>query len=91
MLLVSAVAVAACSVRASISAAGWGVLVLFVAVGQVGEALRLPRWLVGVSPYAHVPRMPVEPFEVAPALTMSALAVLVLVFGWVAFRRRHIG
>lgn len=91
VFLVGALVVAAHSVRRRLSAAGWGLLASFVTLGQVGEATGLPRWVVGISPFAHTPRMPVEPFTVVPAVTMAALAVLVLVCGWTAYRRRDIG
>ncbi|MEO6881577.1 MAG: hypothetical protein ABI181_11625 [Mycobacteriaceae bacterium] len=91
VFLVGALVVTAYSVRRGLSAAGWGLLALFVTLGQVGEALRLPRWVVDVSPYAHAPRMPVEPFAIAPAATMTVLGVLVLGCGCTAFRRRDIG
>lgn len=91
VLRVGALVVAAHSVRRGLGAAGWGLLALFVTLGQVGEATGLPCWVVDVSPYAHTPRMPVEAFAVVPAVTMAALAVLVAVCGWTAYRRRDMG
>ena len=87
--LVTALAVAAYAVRSRWSVAGWVLLVLFLTLGQLGELLRLPRVLVDLSPYVHVPKMPVEPFAPAPALTMTLLAAVVLAAGWSAYRRRR--
>lgn len=91
VLLVSALAVGAYSVRTGFSLAGWGLLVLFVTLGPLGAVLRLPSWVVDVSPYAHVSRMPVEPFAPGPALILGALTLAVLLGGWVAYRHRDIG
>ena len=53
---------------------GWGIVVGFLTLGQLGELLRLPQWVLDVSPYSHVPRMPLEDFELGPALVLTAMA-----------------
>lgn len=87
----TALAVAAYSLRSGWAAAGWGVLVVFLTLGQLGELLRLPRWLVQVSPYTHAPRMPVESFALAPTAGLTMVTVVLLALGWLAYRRRDIG
>lgn len=89
--VVIALASMAFSLRGSWAVAGWGVLVVFVSLGQVGELLGLPRPLLDLSPYSHVPAMPQEPFRVVPSLIMTALATLILVVSWFAYTRRDIG
>ena len=58
--------------------AGIGILALFVTVGQVGPGLELPDWLLGLSPFHHVPRYPTEAFAWRPEVVMAALATAVL-------------
>lgn len=89
--LVTALAVAALGWGARWAAAGWGLLVAFLTLGQLGELLRLPGWVVRLSPYAHAPRMPAEPFAPVPALVMSGLAVLVLAGAAWVHRGRDVG
>jgi ABC-2 type transport system permease protein len=55
---------------------GWGALAGGLVLGQFGELLRLPFWLQDVSPFRHSAAMPVEPFDLSAALTMSAIALV---------------
>lgn len=54
---------------------GWGLLAGGLVLGQFGELLRLPAWLQDLSPFRHSAAMPVEPFDPAAALAMSAIAL----------------
>jgi ABC-2 type transport system permease protein len=69
---------------------GWGVLAAFFVLGEIGELLELPDWVTGLSPYAHVPAMPVESFAPVPALTLTALAAALTVLAWWRYRERDI-
>jgi ABC-2 type transport system permease protein len=70
---------------------GWGLVVLFATLGQIGELLNLPDWAVKLSPYSHSPAMPLQPFALGPALALSAIAALILAGAWLRFRSRDIG
>ena len=70
--------------------AGWAVLAGFFALGQLGEVLELPGPVTGLSPYTHLPAMPVEPFAPATALTLTAIAAATLGAAWWRFRERDI-
>jgi ABC-2 type transport system permease protein len=89
--LVVALAVAAYSVRSGWAVLGWALLVLFLTLGQLGELLQLPQRLIDLSPYVHVPRMPVEAFTAGSSMVMAALAAALLVVAWLRFRTRDIG
>jgi len=89
--VVTALAAACLALGTRWAVAGWAVLVLFVSLGQLGELLRLPGWVIGLSPYTHVPQLPVESFAAQPELTMTLIAALVLVVAWARYRSRDIG
>ena len=55
------------AVRSRWAVAAWGLLGVFLVLGQIGSLLELPGWVTGLSPYEHVPAMPVESFRAAPA------------------------
>jgi ABC-2 type transport system permease protein len=79
------------AVRSRWAVLAWGLLGLFLVLGQIGSLLELPSWVTGLSPFEHVPTMPVESFRAAPALAMTAIAACCLVAAWWRYRRRDIG
>jgi ABC-2 type transport system permease protein len=89
--LVASIAVAAYAVRSRWAVLGWAFLVLFLTLGQLGELLRLPQAVIDLSPYVHVPKMPVESFAAGPFLVLTGLAAALLALSWVRFRTRDIG
>ncbi|GCD89167.1 ABC transporter permease [Nocardioides sp. LS1] len=88
---VLAVAVLLFAVDSRWAPLGWGVLGACFVVGQLGDLLHLPGWLVGLSPYAHSPAMPVVAFAATPALVLTGLAAAVLVTAWWRYAGRDIG
>ncbi len=55
-----------------------------------GSLLGAPKWLVELTPFAHVGLVPVQPFRATAALIMLALAALVSLSAVWAFRRRDL-
>ena len=84
-------AVLLAAVRSRWAVLGWAVLGLVFLLGQLGELLRLPGWVSGLSPYTHSPAMPAEPFAATPAVALSALSGALLGAAWWRYRRRDIG
>lgn len=71
----------------------WGLLALFLVIGEFGPVWRLPTWVLDLSPFAHSPRLPGE--AVTPAMTaelaqLAGVALIGVIFGLVLFRRRDI-
>ena len=77
--------------RSAWAVVGWGVVVLFATLGQIGELLGLPGWVLDLSPYTHAPHMPLEAFRAGPALVLSAIAAALLGVSWLRYRSRDIG
>ncbi len=91
MWVVVTLAVLCFAVRSQWALFGWGLVVLFAALGQIGELLGLPRWVLNLSPYSHAPRMPLADFELGPALVLTGIATVALVAAWLRYRTRDIG
>jgi ABC-2 type transport system permease protein len=89
--LVTAIAVAAYTLRSRWAVLGWAFLVAFLTLGQLGELLRLPQWMIDLSPYVHVSKMPVEPFTSGSSVVLTGLALVLLVAAWLRYRTRDIG
>jgi ABC-2 type transport system permease protein len=88
--LVIALGILAWSFDNSFVVVGWGFLALFLTLGQLGELLQLPAWIIGISPYTHVPLIPVESFNAASTVTLSALAAVALALASTQYARRDI-
>jgi polyether ionophore transport system permease protein len=85
---IAALAYAACP-RAS-AAIAYGLLTACFLWDLVGSLLSAPRWLVKLTPFAHIGAVPAQPFHAGAAAIMVALgAAASLCATWV-FRRRDL-
>ncbi|HEX5994576.1 MAG TPA: hypothetical protein VFY84_05480 [Jiangellales bacterium] len=64
---------------------GWSVLVTYF-----GGLLQLPQWLLNVSPYQHIPRMPAAEFTAPPLVALTLGAAILIAAGVAGFRRRDL-
>lgn len=72
------------------TALAWAALVAALLLGQLGELLQLPGWLMDLSPYSHVPLVPTQDVRWVPLLALTAVAAVLTVAGIVGFRRRDV-
>ncbi|MBE7699076.1 ABC transporter permease [Oerskovia sp. Sa1BUA8] len=72
-------------------ALGWGIVTLVLVVGQLGELFGLPQPVRDLSPFTHVPQVPLVPFSAGPVLALTAIAVVLVGVAAVGFRRRDVG
>jgi ABC-2 type transport system permease protein len=90
ILLVAAVAFAIIGLLPRWSMMAW-VGVAFVAVQvMLGETLRLPNWVDALSPFWHLPGLPVEGFDPLPAVAELVVAAALVLLGLWGFQRRDI-
>jgi ABC-2 type transport system permease protein len=47
--------------------------------------------VTGLSPYTHIPAMPAEAFQGAPAAVLTGLAAACIAAAWWRYRSRDIG
>ena len=71
-------------------AAGWGLLVAGLVVGQLGGLLGLPEWVQDLSPLHHVPAVPLEAVDPWSLLAWGSGAVAVVIVAVAAFRQRDL-
>jgi ABC-2 type transport system permease protein len=71
--------------------AGWGALVAFLLLGQLGPIFELPQWAMNISPFTHTPRLPGGEFAATPLVWLTLVAAALIAVGLTGFRRRDIG
>jgi polyether ionophore transport system permease protein len=74
------------SAAASWSALGAATLLLFF-----GPTLKLSHWLMDVSPFSHLPKLPGGTVSAAPLLWLVVIALALAAAGLAGLRRRDIG
>lgn len=70
--------------------AGWTAVGLAVAISIFGPLLRLSPWVLDVSPFTHVPRLPGGAVSASPLLWLSLIAFALAAAGMAALRQRDI-
>src|SRR4029078_7416794 len=89
--VVSGVGLLLFGLRARWATLGWAVLAACLLLGQVGELLGLPGWVVGLSPYGHLSRLPGAAFAFRPELGLTAIAAALLALAVWRYRERDVG
>jgi ABC-2 type transport system permease protein len=87
-LVLVGITVAAFGFVPRFSALGWAALVAFVLLGELGPLLRLSHWVMDLSPFTHLPKLPGGDITATPLVWLSVVAVGFAAAGLVAFRQR---
>ncbi len=90
VVLIAAVTLAIAGLLPRWSMLAWAVVAFVFVQVLLGETLRLPDWLEALSPFWHLPGLPVDPFDAWPAVVELALAAALVVLGIWGYRRRDI-
>jgi len=72
-------------------AGAWTVLGAVVVIALFGQVLRLSGWLLDLSPFTHVPKLPGAAVTAPPLLWLGLAALALTAAGLTALRRRDIG
>jgi ABC-2 type transport system permease protein len=89
--VVVGVVVAAFGVDARFAVTGWIALTTFFILGEVGAMFALPRGVIDLSPFAHVPQLPGAAVHATPIIVLLGIASVLTAAGLAAFRHRDIG
>jgi ABC-2 type transport system permease protein len=88
--VLAAVAVALVGLAPRLVAVAWGALAVCLLVALVGAALQLDQWLLDLSPFTHVPKVPGAAVSATPLVTLVAVATALTAAGLAGLRRRGI-
>lgn len=89
-LVLGGVAVALFGLLPRLTGLAWAALLLALLLGQLGELLQLPRWVMDVSPYTHVPQVPVAAVSWPPLVVLTLVAGVLIAAGVTGFARRDV-
>jgi len=90
VLVVAGFAVAVAGLLPRQSMLAWLLVAAVFFQTMLGETLRLPDALDAISPFWHLPGIPVEPFDPLPGLIELALAAALVGLGLWGYRRRDL-
>ncbi|MEV5873567.1 ABC transporter permease [Streptomyces sp. NPDC052101] len=88
--VIGAVAVLLLGVLPQGAVAAWGVAGAVLLIGWIGPALNVPRAVLDLSPFGHLPKLPGGGMEWGPVLVLLGLAVALVVAGLAGLRRRDL-
>jgi ABC-2 type transport system permease protein len=60
-------------------------------IGQLGAVLGLDQWVLDISPFSHIPRVPGHEVTAAPLIWLTGIAAVLVTVGLARFRHRDIG
>jgi ABC-2 type transport system permease protein len=88
--VLSAVAVLLFGLLPRYASAAWAALALCLLLSLVGSAMGLSQWVLDISPFTHLPRLPGADVTALPLVLLVVVALGLSVVGLTAFRRRDI-
>ncbi|HEX6255301.1 MAG TPA: hypothetical protein VFZ70_05765 [Euzebyales bacterium] len=89
--VLAGIALALFGLAPRMTTAVWGVLVAYLLIGQLGPVLQLDQWVLNLSPFTHVPALPMADLTWTPLLWLAAIAAALMAAGIAGARRRDIG
>jgi len=90
VLVVAGFAVAVAGLLPRRSMLAWVLVAVVFFQTMLGETLRLPNAVDAISPFWHLPGVPVEPIDPIPGLVELLLAVSLALLGLWGYRRRDL-
>jgi ABC-2 type transport system permease protein len=88
--LLAAIAVALFGLLPHLAPAAWGALGVCLAVLLVGASVQLSQWLLDLSPFTHVPRLPGAAVSATPLAWLATIALALAFVGLTGLRRRDL-
>ena len=91
LVIVGVAALALGAVPDACAAIGWTAVGIAVLLNIFGQALQLSHWVLDVSPFTHVPRLPGGAVDAAALAWLCVIGIALCALGLAALRRRDVG
>lgn len=56
----------------------------------LGEMLQVPEWMTKITPFGHVPQIPIEDLNIENILVLTLIAIALIIAGFIGYNRRDI-
>lgn len=77
-------------VKPQFSGFSWLYLGYSFFVVYLGTMLQFPEWMGNLSPFGHVPQLPVEEMNYVSISVLTSIAVVLIAIGFIGYRQRDI-
>ncbi|MFZ4452542.1 ABC transporter permease [Salibacterium aidingense] len=68
----------------------WAYLLYSFIVVYLGGLFQFPDWVTNLTPFGHIPQLPVEDFKLAAAAGLTGIAIILAAAGFISYNRRDI-
>lgn len=89
--LLAGIALALFGLAPRFASAAWGALAVFLLLGEFGAALQFDQWMLNLSPFTHIPKLPGAEVSATPLVWLVGITAVLAAAGLAGFRRRNIG
>lgn len=74
----------------AVIAVSWSMFAGTLVISQFGVLLKLPQFIMNLSPFSHLTNMPAQPVEYLPLTILTGVALISTVAGLILFRQRNV-
>lgn len=68
----------------------WFYLIYSFITIYLGGLLQFPEWMGNLSPFGHIPQLPVEDMDFLKVIVLTIIAIILTVIGFISYDRRDI-
>lgn len=90
MWVMIAIGVLLIGVAPKLTGLTWLYLLYSFVVVYLGGLLQFPEWMGNLSPFGHVPQLPVEDMNLMKVIVLAMIAIVVTILGFIAYNKRDI-
>ncbi|GGK32223.1 exporter of polyketide antibiotics [Caldalkalibacillus thermarum] len=68
----------------------WLYLIYSFVVVYLGGLFQFPDWMVNVTPFSHIPQLPIEEMAFTPVIMLTVIALVLIASGFIGYNKRDI-
>ena len=73
-----------------ITIVSWGMLFYSFVVVYFGELFDFSDWMKNISPFGHIPQVPMDDINALTLIILTALGILLICLGFLGYNKRDI-